>query len=100
MCVPCRFLPTPDKNFFNRSTASLVPDEPPSFFTLLFLRLVNVSSMNRVRELRAISLDMLIKQTCERVPHGVLLRRHFCVYDLHDVFQRRGVIGPQLLSRI
>lgn len=63
ICLPCRLLLSPDRNFFILSTAS-----PPWFsvvfrLSLLFLRLVRVSTMNRVRELSETYIeDRLVKR--------------------------------------
>lgn len=72
--VPWRFLLRPETNFLRRSTVSAPALLSAAFFTLLFLRLVNVSTIKRVRELVTIQ-DGVMSGRGDDLPHRIRLTR-------------------------
>ena len=86
-------------NFFIRSTASAPWLLVAFFLSLLFFKFVKVSTMNLVRELKGLSVDVGIVRVMCLIPDCTLIRGYFRVNNLHDVFQCQWVIGPELLTR-
>ena len=97
--APCRFLLSPERNFFMRSTASPPGPGPALRFSLLFLRLVRVSTMKRVRELGA-SVSGKLQVCLEGSLHRIRLAWHLCMDDLDDALERSGVVLPQLCAGV
>jgi hypothetical protein len=100
--APLRRRASPARNLDMRSSASAPPlaPAPPVLRSLLFFRFDSVSSMKRVRELRARSQRDAEKGTRGGAPERVLVPFNARLHEQHDVLERARVVRAQLRAGV